>query len=232
MKKMERELAFLRQKVTDMGNLTEKMVLLATEGLADSQKSSEPFQRVLEHENRLDLMQLEIDKEAVRLLTIYSPVAADLRTVMSVSRIAAELERIGDQTVNLCESVQLMQAKTELKLLPGIHKMASVVKGMIGDTLNAFVQSDIRKAQATIAGDNIVDVLNDQVLEELLSLERVRQALSGPQDIAGALSQLLIARSLERIADLCTNISEEVVYLVKGRDIRHRTSYTEEAEET
>lgn len=232
MKKMERELAFLRQKVTDMGNLTEKMVLLASEGLADSQKSSEPFHRVMEHENRLDLMQLEIDKEAVRLLTVYSPVAADLRTVMSVSRIAAELERIGDQAVNLCESVQLMMAKTELQLLPGIHKMATVVKGMISDTLNAFVQSDIRKAQATIAGDNMVDVLNDQILEELLSLERVREVLSGPKDIAAALSQLLIARSLERIADLCTNISEEVVYLVKGRDIRHSTSYTEEAEET
>ena len=93
-------------------------------------------------------------------------------------------------------------------------------------------KSDIDKAQSTIAGDNMADVLNDQILEELLSLERVREVLSGPEDIAAALSQLLIARSLERIADLCTNISEEVVYMVKGRDIRHQTSYTEEVEES
>ena len=231
MKKMERELAFLRQKVTDMGNLTEKMVLTAIQAMEDP-KRSELIQQVMDAESRLDLLQLEIDKEVVRQLTIYSPVAADLRTEMSISRITAELERIGDQAVNLCESLQLMQAKGEVRISPALQRMAAVVRAMVSDALNAFVQSDIRKAQATIAGDNMADVLNDQILEELLNLERVREALSGPQEIAAALSQLLLARALERIADLCTNISEEVVYMVKGRDIRHKTSDSDAVEET
>ncbi len=231
MKKMERELAFLRQKVIDMGNLTEKMVLRAIEGMAEPQKT-ERFQQVMEYESQLDLMQLEIDREAIRLLTIYSPVAADLRTVMSISRITAELERIGDQAVNLCESLQLMIAKSDVLVMPALFKMSDIVKAMVSDALNAFVQSDIQKAQATIAGDNVADVLNDQILEELLNLERVREVLSETDEIAAALSQLLIARALERIADLCTNVSEEIVYMVKGRDIRHQTACTEEAEES
>jgi phosphate transport system protein len=124
--------------------------------------------------------------------------------------------------VNLCESLQLMMAKTDAQLLPALHQMAEVIKTMISDALNAFTRSDIHKAQATIAGDNIVDVLNDQILEDLLSLERIREVLSGPTDIAAALTQLMIARSLERIADLSTNLSEEVIYMVEGSDIRHR----------
>ncbi|MCA9171604.1 MAG: hypothetical protein KDB23_28245, partial [Planctomycetales bacterium] len=84
-------------------------------------------------------------------------------------------------------------------------------------------QNDIDKAQSVIAGDNIIDVLNDQIMNELLSMETVRQILEGAKDIAGALGQLLVVRSLERIADQATNVSEEVVYMVKGDDIRHRS---------
>ena len=109
--------------------------------------------------------------------------------------------------------------------------MAAVVKGMISDALNSFVQSDIRKARATIASDNMVDALNDQVIGELLSVEAVREVTQGAGDLAGRLAQLLIARSLERIADQSTNISEEVVYMVKGHDIRHQAPLGEETGE-
>ena len=106
MKKMERELAVLRQQVIDMGNLTEQMVLQAIDAITDF-KHQEITERVMKEEERLDQMQLDIDKEAIRLLTLYSPVAGDLRLIMSVSRITAELERIGDHSVNMCESLQL-----------------------------------------------------------------------------------------------------------------------------
>ena len=101
--------------------------------------------------------------------------------------------------------------------------MATVVSGMLRDALDAFAKNDISKAQTTIADDNIVDALNDQIVGDLLNMEIVRDVLSGAKDIAGALGQLLIARSLERIADQATNISEEVVYMVKGDDIRHQS---------
>jgi phosphate transport system protein len=221
MKKLENELDQLRRQIIDMGNLTEKMVVGAIDALSVP-GWSEVVQQVMAQEEELDKMQLRIDKEAVRILTVYSPVAADLRLVMSVSRMSSELERIGDHSVNMCESLRLMLAKTELTFLPTVKKMAEVVKGMVSDALNAFVQGDFRKAYATIANDNIVDALNDQVVEELLNLQLVRSALAGPKDVAGALAQLLITRSLERIADQATNISEEIVYMVKGRDIRHQ----------
>lgn len=221
MKKMDHDLSGLRQHVIDMGNLTEQMVLQAIDAVSNF-NGAEVIDQVMQAEERLDQMQLDIDKEAVRLLTLYSPVAGDLRLILSVSRITAELERIGDHAVNMCESLHLMIAENQLQLMPEVQKMASVVKGMISDALNSFVQSDIRKAQATIASDNMVDALNDQVVGELLSIEVVREMLKGPQEVAGALAQLLIARSLERIADQATNISEEVVYMVKGDDIRHQ----------
>ena len=143
----------------------------------------------MDDEAKLDQMQLDIDKEAIRLLTVYSPVAGDLRLIMSVSRITAELERIGDHSVNMCESILMILDKTELHLLPEVQKMASVVKGMVSDALNSFVQSDIRKAKATIASDNMVDALNDQVVEELLNDDVVREVIGGQANIAGALSR-------------------------------------------
>ena len=221
MKKMEHDLSVLRQRVIDMGNLTEQMVLQAIDAVTDASDHA-IVERVMQEENRLDQMQLEIDKEAVRLLTLYSPVAGDLRLILSISRITAELERIGDHAVNMCESLQLMISENQLQLMPEVQKMAVVVKAMVSDALNSFVQSDIRKAKATIASDNMVDALNDQVVGEVLSLEVVREMLKGPKEVAGALAQVLIARSLERIADQATNVSEEVVYMVKGDDIRHQ----------
>ena len=130
MKKMERELAVLRQQVIDMGNLTEQMVLHAIDAITDF-KHEEITERVMKEEERLDQMQLDIDKEAIRLLTLYSPVAGDLRLIMSVSRITAELERIGDHSVNMCESLQLTHAEKEIVWLPEVEKMASVVKPLI-----------------------------------------------------------------------------------------------------
>jgi len=221
MKKLEYELDVFRHRLVDMANLTEKMVRQAVEAL-ENPLDSNLITAIGEEEDRLDLMQLAIDKEAIRLLTVYSPVASDLRMIMSITRITSELERIGDHTVNMCESVQLLRSRDEADILPSIQRMGNVVTGMLHDALDAFAQGDITKAQSTIAGDNIVDALNDQIMNELLSLETVREILEGAKDIAGALGQLLIIRSLERIADQATNISEEIVYMVKGDDIRHR----------
>lgn len=223
MKKFEQELTELRHRVVEMGDLTEAMVRQAIEAISHTD-DKRLFDSVFHDEERLDQMQLDIDKEAIRLLTVYSPVATNLRFIMSVSRITAELERIGDHATNMCESVQLMASKTKAPLLPEVLTMAGIVCGMVSDALNAFLQNDIKKAQSTIASDDMVDALDDQIIKELLSDEVVREVLKGPKDIAGALAQLLIVRSLERIADQSTNISEEVVYMVKGDDIRHGAS--------
>ncbi len=219
MKQLEQELESLRSRVVEMGSLTESMVIQAIDAIAKADATA--IDPVFEAEKALDIMQLEIDQEAIRIMTIYSPVASDLRLVLSVSRITAELERIGDHATNMCESLQLMTTRTDARPIAEIVKMGNIVKDMIRDALRAFAQRDPKRAMSTIACDDLVDALNDQIVKELLQDDVVREVIVGQRNIAGALSQILIASSLERIADQATNISEEVVYMVKGSDIRH-----------
>ena len=221
MKKFEKELANLRQAVVAMGEVTESMVAAATDAISSPHNQS-LLEQVLSQEKRLDHMQLEIDREAIRLLTVYSPVAGDLRFILSIFRITAELERIGDHATNMCENVQLMASKTDAEPLAAIPKMGGIVRGMVSSALDAFLHSDSSSAEAVVAKDDAVDALNDQILEALLGEPAPGEFDVGSRDIAIATAQVLIARSLERIADQSTNISEEVVYMVKGDDIRHR----------
>ena len=220
MKKFSDELNALRQRVVEMGNLAEKMVGNAIDAISAPGRD-ELIRQVVEDEEMLDQMQLGLDKESIRLLTVYSPVASDLRFVMSVSRITAELERMGDHACNMCQAIQLMASKTSAPPLPMLLRLSSVVRTMVSDALDAFLHDDVAKARSTIASDDMADALNDQLIEELLSDEVVHTAVDESQDIAGALAQMLIGRSLERIADQSTNVSEEIIYMVRGDDVRH-----------
>jgi phosphate transport system protein len=223
MKKFEHELSALRKRIVDMGTLARQMVDSAIEAL--DHPDTDAYQKVLVAEEQLDQMQLDVDREAIRLLTVYSPVANDLRFVLMVARINSELERIGDHAVNMCEDLQLVAGKAKASPLPEVHKMSKLVSGMVRDSLAAFVQEDIKKAEEVLATDDVVDALNDQIVRELLSDQIVRHAISadeGPADIADRLGLILLSRSLERIADQATNVCEEVIYMVKGADVRHK----------
>lgn len=220
MKRFEQELESLRQRIVVMGELARRMVELATRSIAEPK--DDLYQQVLTCEEQLDQMQIEIDREAVRLLTVYSPVAGDLRVVLMVARINSELERVGDQAVNMCEDVQLMHSKTEASVVPELMKLSKLVVGMVRDAMAAFVQEDAKLAEAVLATDDVIDAMNDQIVRELLSDQIVRDAIAGPVDIADKLALILISRSLERIADQATNVGEEVIYMIKGADIRHK----------
>ena len=194
-----------------MGELSESMVDLAMKALAE--RNGEVFQGVLAKEERLDQMQIEIDNEAVRLLTVYGPVAGEFRFVLIVTRINTELERMGDHAVNMCEDVQLLISDPDAEIPNEVPKMARLARGMVRDALQAFYLADSPKAEKIIATDDLVDTLNDQV---------VRQLLANPKDITrAALALILIAKSLERVADQAVNICEEVIYIVRGADVRH-----------
>jgi len=221
MKKQETEIAELRTSVSKMGELVETMVGQVTAAVKGIDQDT-VFGTIVEEEKQVDSMQLDIDKEAVRMLTVYSPVASDLRFILSVTRVSAELERIGDHTKNICGSLQLMLNKAKTQPVPQILRMAEIVDAMVRDAMDAFVQNDIRKARATITCDDMVDALNDQVIEEMLNDDVVRKGIEEPVDLANAMAQILLGRSFERIGDQATNICEEVVYMVKGDDIRHQ----------
>ena len=214
MKQFEHELAALKQRVVDMGNLAESMVASASDALIKADRSR--IEQVFADEPTLDRFQIEVDGEAIRLMTIYAPVAKDLRFLLMIARINSELERIGDQAVDNCEYVKLLSDRQPP--LDDLSKMSEIVLGMVHDALQAFQEEDTHKAQAVMRLDDRVDSLDAQVFRELLEYPS-----ADADSRARSLSLILVARSLERIADHATNICEEVFYLVEGADIRHRT---------
>ena len=142
MKRFEAELGELRQKVVEMGNLAEQMVGTSVEAITAPGRD-DLIRQVVIQEEQLDQMQLALDKESIRLLTVYSPVAHDLRFIMSVTKITSEVERMGDHAVNMCQAIQLMVSKTGVPPLPMLLKMAGAVRTMVSDALNAFLHDDI-----------------------------------------------------------------------------------------
>lgn len=214
MRKFEQELDSLKRRVMEMGQTTEEMVAKSTAAILDRDPGA--IELVLADEAKLDRFQLEIDGEAVRLITIYTPIAKDLRFLLMVARINAELERIGDQAVNNCEYVQTMQG-APVGPLNDISRMSDITQGMVRDALAAFDQEDVQMAEAVLKNDDEVDRLYNQTFSDLLA---------DPADDADRLSRsmnlILVARAIERIADHATNICEEVIYMVNSEDIRHK----------
>lgn len=221
MKKFDRELASLRSRVVEMAHLAQSMVEMATAAITDL---SAVYQRVLEAEDRLDQAELDVDHECVRLLTVYSPVAANLRFVLAVSHVNHALERVGDQAVGLCHTIDFAGKHLAAggDAMPKLKQMGEIVQGMIRDAILSFVGEDAVLAEKTIAQDDALDRLNDQIMRETLSgAARSDSANARPADVAAALTQILIARSLERFGDQATNVCEEVIYMVQGADVRH-----------
>lgn len=216
MKKFEQELAALKQRIIEMGALAESMVAAASDALINAERAT--IQHVRTSEPRLDRFQVEIDREAIRLITVYSPVARDLRFLLMMTRISAELERIGDQAVDNCKYVEILPSDPPPKPLRELSRMSVITLRMVQGALQAFQQEDVDKAQAVIALDDQVDAMNAETFRELLA-----HTATDPDVVTRGIGLILAAQSLERIADHATNICEEVFYLVEGEDIRHRT---------
>lgn len=214
-KKFDEEVESLKLRVAEMGDLAREMVHSAIQSLTDRDLSA--IRLVNSLEQRVDRGQVEVDDEVVRLMTVFGPVALDLRFVLMTTRINTEIERIADQAVNMCENVQLLLREPPLKEIVDLPRMADVAGGMVRDSLRAYQDFDSALARTVIRTDGEVDALNDRVFRELL--DSMSQA---PEKITPCVALILIARSLERIADHATNIAEEVIYMVKGEDIRHR----------
>ena len=214
MKQFQQELAQLKQRVLDMGSLAESMVADSSRALIEGERAT--IQQVRTNEPKLDRLQVEVDREAIRLITIFTPVAKDLRFLLMIARINSELERIGDQAIDNCEYVELLTNPPPP--LNDLSTMSDIVLGMLHDALHAFREEDAQAAEAVMKVDDQVDALNARIFRELLE-----HPAADPAIRAQCMSLILVARSLERIADHATNICEEVFYLVEAADIRHRT---------
>lgn len=215
-KQFDAALNAIKEKVVNMGELAQEMIRTTMKSLVERDPALIP--RVEELEDQVDRFQVEIDEDVIQLMAKFEPVASDLRFALMVARINTELERIGDQCTNMCESISLLLSEPELKELIDLPRMAELAASMVRDSLQAFAEGDTANARQVINSDSMVDALNDQLFKDLLGY-MTRDASTATR----ALALLLIARSLERVADHATNVSEEVIYMVKGEDVRHQS---------
>lgn len=215
MRKFELELENLKGRLLEMGHVAERMVARASEALV--QRDRKIVADVLAGEESLDRFQVDIDGEAVRLITVYTPTAKDLRFLLMVVRINTEIERIGDQAVNNCEYVEMFLSNPPARPLHDLSRMTDIACEMVHGALAAFASEDVEMARKVVALDDQVDALNRQTFTDLLA-----ESADDPDTVKRSMSLILLARSLERIADHAENICEEVVFLVKGEDIRHQ----------
>jgi len=208
MRRFDQELSELHHQLIEMGTLAESMVSIVLKALEDVTLNIE--ESLHASEDMLDEMQNTIDKEVARILTVYSPVATDLRYVLTVSHVTSSLERIGDQTTNVLSLLQLMMARSTTKPEPRIIQMGQAVLEMLHGAIGAYINRNAKEAEKYRNRDEYVDSLNDQIMREVLSEEVALEALKGEPNIAGPLAQILIARALERIGDQACNICDQV----------------------
>jgi len=214
MTRLERELATLKGQVLDMGALAETMVAAAAEAIARPERAT--IERVAALEPRLDAMQVAIDREAIRLMTVYAPVAKQLRFLVTIARITSELERMGDHAVDNCEYAELLLAHPAQPPLADLSDMSALAQRMVHEALQALRAEDPAQARETIRLDDAIDAQNGAIVRAVL------QQTMSEHELATRCIEALVSRSIERIADHATNICEEVFYFVEGEDIRHR----------
>ncbi len=212
------ELEELNQALLQMGGLVEQSIRRAVQSVVEREK--EVAKQVMRDEERINQMQLEIDAESTRLLALNQPVARDLRLLTAILKINTDLERMGDLAVNIAERSISLANRPRLKALVDIPKMASLTESMLLKSLDAFVKGDPELATSVLLADNEVDSLRDAVYTELVALMQRE-----PQVVPGAVDLMFVARNLERIADHSTNIAEDVIFLVRGEDVRHHHSH-------
>jgi len=204
----------LRDKLLRMGGLAEQAIDRATE--AYRTRDAKYCQMVLTGENEINQAEREIDELALDLLAMQQPMAVDLRFIMAVVKINADLERVGDQAVNIAQRVLDLISEPEIPLPVDIPRMAESVSTMVQRSLESFLDGKAEVAEGVLQMDNIVDRMKDEAFVVL-----VQKMTNEPSTTRAALNVLLIARNLERIADHATNIAEDVIFWVRGADVRH-----------
>lgn len=210
----DRELSKLKEKVFKMGLLVEKAIENATEAVF--QRDSAKAQAVMKGDQEINLYEIEIDEMGHEQIALQQPAAVDLRLITMILKITNDLERMGDQAVNIAEKAMIMNQEPPLKPYEDLPMMAKETRRMVRDSLNAFMENDPEKARAILERDDIIDRLNDKIYEEIQTILPQKA-----EHVRTGISLIMISHNLERIADLATNIAEDVIYVKKGIDVRH-----------
>ena len=219
----QKELEELKKNLLKMATLVEEAINNAVQSLV--KRDSELAQKAFEAEDRINTMDIAINTECLNLLALRQPMAADLRFITSALKIITDLERMGDQAVNIAERAVSLNREPQLKPYIDIPRMAEIAQTMVKDVLDAFVNRDSKLARSVCERDDLVDGLNDQVVRELLTY-----MTSDPKTTKSAMHLMIVSRCLERIADHATNIAEDVIFIVDALVIKHHADTQENDE--
>jgi phosphate transport system protein len=211
------ELQLLKQRLLEMGDLAASRIDRAMTGLIA--RDSLILGEVIQGDESVNDYQIEIDDRCFKLLALRQPMATDLRLIMATTRITSDLERVGDLAVNIAEAAARYIQNPQVKPLSDLPKMSELAQQMLRDALSSFVSGEVAMASDVLKRDDMLDDLKRQVFQDLLTY-----MLNNPELVAPALDLVLISRHLERVGDHATNIAEDIIFLVEGRDIRHQTS--------
>jgi phosphate transport system protein len=210
----ELELQGLKEDLLEMGGRVEAIIQKSVEAL--KRRDRRLAEEVFSDDKTIDRLEIAIDDRCVSLLALRQPMAVDLRFITAALIINNDLERVGDHAVNIAQSAERLADEPPLKPLVDIPRMAELAAGMLREALDAFVRRDAATARRLVRRDDEVDNLNRQVFRELISF-----MIEDPRTITRAMDLILVARNLERVADLATNVAEEVVFIAEARIIKH-----------
>lgn len=210
----QEELADLKSRLLEMSSLAEKLVDTAVQALLEADDAM--ADAVITGDREVDKLEIEIDDACIHLLALQQPMARDLRLITMAMKICNDLERVGDHAVNIARTVKHLSGLPPFGRLPEIEEMARIAREMLSDSLDHFVRGDSIAAREVLRRDDRVDALHGSTVRILLT-----HMMEDPRNITPALNWFLASSNLERIADLATNIAEDVVFLVEGTTIKH-----------
>ncbi|MBC8260875.1 MAG: phosphate signaling complex protein PhoU [Planctomycetia bacterium] len=220
---LQRDLEDLKKKLLDMGSLVEKATNLAISALQE--RRADLCSEVHELDVTIDRREVVIEEDCLKILALHQPVATDLRFVVCVMKVNNDLERMGDLAINIAERAAYLATHDDIGVPLDFHRMLEVVRTMVKQSLNSLINLDVMTAREVLAMDDEVDDINKQMFVILEAL-----MFENPAVITRAIHMLSASRHLERIADLATNIAEDVAFLVEGAVIRHQPEdYTKDS---
>jgi phosphate transport system protein len=211
---MIKELDKIKKKILSLGALVEERVRMTSAAVEN--RDAVIAQKIIDNDWEIDEMEVEIEEECLKILALHQPVAIDLRFIVAIIKINNDLERIGDQAVNIAERVVIISKRPDMGFVFDYAPMAEKAEAMLKMSLDALVNVDVDLAFKVITLDDEVDAIKK------LAYDRIKEAIKEkPERVGYLINLLLISRHLERLADHCTNIAEEVIYLIEGEIIRH-----------
>jgi phosphate transport system protein len=208
------ELDTLQERLMEMAGIVERLVARAARAVLE--RDPTVAEAIIAEDERVDDLEVEIDARVMELLALHQPMASDLRQIIASNKTANDLERVGDHAVNIAKAARRLADTHPLPELRELHEMVEITREMLGDALAAYVSRNPGTARLVCATDDKVDDLRRSLFRIL-----VTHMFEDPRRIGGALELLLVSQNLERIADLSTNVCEDVVFLVEGRTIKH-----------